>query len=169
MSVRCQRDVSNGWAVASDPATCFTVICDNTTVSTLICLPIMKKWLFLIVCLIAAPAFAEPWVRYAQESDSARYFDKGRMVNMSGTAFIWDLHDFGTAVTDASGKSYRSVLYPTEFSCRKQQRRLLSVHKMSAAMGAGALVAEHTVVGAWVDVVPQSADDELMKAVCESP
>lgn len=155
--------------MTSEPATCFTIICDNATVSILIRSSIMKNWLFLIVCLIAAPAFAEPWVRYAQESDSARYFDKGRMVNMSGTAFIWDLHDFGTAVTDASGKSYRSVLYPTEFSCRKQQRRLLSVHKMSAAMGAGALVAEHTVVGAWVDVVPQSADDELMKAVCEGP
>ena len=128
----------------------------------------MKTWLYWCLCLIAAPACANSWVQYGQNDDAIRYYDKLRMVNMSGAAFIWDMHDLKTPLNDDAGKSYRSVLYPTEFSCRKQQRRVLSAHRMSDNMGAGSMVAEQTVVGEWVAVMPHSPDDELMKAVCES-
>lgn len=128
----------------------------------------MKIWFCLCLSLIAAPASANSWVQYGQNEDAIRYYDKLRMINMSGTAFIWDMHDLKTPVTDASGISYRSLLYPTEFSCRKQQRRVLSTHKMSDPMGAGSTVAEQTVAGEWAEVMPQSPDEQLMKAVCES-
>lgn len=131
-------------------------------------LPTMKKWLFLCAFLIATPTLAENWVPYAQTNQVSRYYDKLRMVNMSGNAFIWDLHDLQGAVTDASGKTYQSVLYPTEFSCRKHQRRILSTHKMSDRMGAGSLIMEHNLVGDWIDVAPQTPDDQLMRAVCDS-
>ena len=90
------------------------------------------------------------------------------MVNMSGTAYIWDMQDLKNPATDASGQSYRSVLYPTEFSCRKHLRRVLSTHKMSGGMGEGFLVSEQTAVGQWLEVMPDTPDDELMKAVCNS-
>ena len=128
----------------------------------------MKKWYVLCACFIAMPAFAENWVRYAEVNEVSRYYDKLRMVNMSGNAFIWDLHDLRTPMADASGKAYQSVLYPTEFSCRKHQRRILSTHKMSDSMGAGTLITEQNMVGNWVDVVPHTPDDHLMRAVCES-
>lgn len=131
-------------------------------------LPTMKKWLFLCAFLIATPALAENWVQYAQTNQVSRYYDKLRMVNMSGNAFIWDLHDLQSPVADSSGKTYQSVLLPTEFSCRKHQRRILSTHKMSDRMGAGTLVMEQNMVGEWVDVAPQTPDDQLMRAVCES-
>ena len=128
----------------------------------------MNKWLYLSALLIATPVFAENWVQYAETGEFTRYYDKVRMVNMSGNAFIWDLHDMRAPVTDASGKTYQSVLYPTEFSCRKRQRRILSTHKMSDNMGAGTLVMEQTLVGAWFDVLPHTPDDDLMSAVCDS-
>ena len=128
----------------------------------------MKKCLYLSILLIATPALAENWVQYAETNDFIRYYDKLRMVNMSGNAFIWDLHDLRTPVTDASGKAYQSVLHPTEFSCRKHQRRILSTHKMSDRMGAGSLIMEHNLVGDWIDVAPQTPDDQLMRAVCDS-
>lgn len=114
------------------------------------------------------PALANSWVRYAQNDDAIRYYDKLRMINMSGTAYIWDMQDLKTPMTDSSGQSYRSVLYPTEFSCRKQLRRVLSTRKMTDGMGEGVLVSEQTVVGPWVEVMPNTPDDQLMKAVCES-
>ena len=120
----------------------------------------MKKWLFPCAFLIATPTLAENWVPYAQTNQVSRYYDKLRMVNMSGNAFIWDLHDLQGAVTDASGKTYQSVLYPTEFSCRKHQRRILSTHKMSDRMGAGSLITEQNMVGEWVDVAPQTRSEE---------
>jgi hypothetical protein len=128
----------------------------------------MKKWICLCLCLSAVPALANSWVRYAQNDDAFRYYDKLRMVNMSGTAYIWDMQDLKNPATDASGQSYRSVLYPTEFSCRKHLRRVLSTHKMSGGMGEGFLVSEQTAVGQWLEVMPDTPDDELMKAVCNS-
>lgn len=128
----------------------------------------MKKWICLCLWLSAVPALANSWVPYAQNDDAIRYYDKLRMINMSGTAYIWDMQDLKNPMTDSSGQSYHSVLYPTEFSCRKQLRRVLSTRKMSAGMGEGVLVSEHTVVGPWVEVMPNTPDDQLMKAVCES-
>lgn len=128
----------------------------------------MKKWIFLYLCLSAVPAFANDWVRYAQNDDAIRYYDKLRMINMSGTAYIWDMQDLKNPETDSSGQSYRSILYPTEFNCRKQLRRVLSTRKMSGGMGEGSLVSEQTLVGPWGDVMPDTPDDQLMKAVCES-
>ena len=87
---------------------------------------------------------------------------------MSGTAYIWDMQDLKPPMTESSGQSYRSVLSPTEFSCRKQLRRVLSTRKMTDGMGEGVLVSEQTVVGPWVEVMPNTPDDQLMKAVCES-
>jgi hypothetical protein len=145
-----------------------SAFCDNKSIPVPPSLPIMKKWLYLSTLLIAMPGFAENWVQYAETNEVIRYYDKLRMVNMSGNAFIWDLHDLRTPVTDASGKAYQSVLHPTEFSCRKHQRRILSTHKMSDSMGAGTLIMEHNLVGEWFDVVPQTPDDHLMRAVCDS-
>jgi hypothetical protein len=142
--------------------------CDNRPVLISMSLTTMKKWLVLCACFIAMPAFAENWVRYAEVNEVSRYYDKLRMVNMSGNAFIWDLQNLRTPMVDASGKAYQSVLYPTEFSCRKHQRRILSTHKMSDSMGAGTLITEQNMVGNWVDVVPHTPDDHLMRAVCDS-
>jgi hypothetical protein len=144
------------------------MFCDNTAVSPSTCSLIMKKWICLCLCLIAVPAFANNWVRYAQNDDATRYYDKLRMVNMSGTAFIWDMQNLTNPATDSSGHSYRSVLYPTEFSCRKHLRRVLSARRMSGTMGEGSVVSEQAIVGTWVEVMPQTPDDELMKAVCNS-
>jgi len=35
-------------------------------------------------------------------------------------------------------------------------------------MGAGSLIMEHNLVGDWIDVAPQTPDDQLMRAVCDS-
>jgi hypothetical protein len=39
---------------------------------------------------------------------------------------------------------------------------------MSGGMGEGFLVSEQTVVGQWLEVMPDTPDEELMKAVCNS-
>ncbi len=127
----------------------------------------MKKFLALGACLLASSALAQTWEQYARTEVESRYFDPYRMVQMSGIAFIWDLHDLH-AEGNEQGKVYRSVLYPTEYNCRRERKRVLSVHKMAGKMGAGESVVEHTLVGHWVDVQPGTPDSRLMKAACES-
>ena len=129
----------------------------------------MKKLLALGILLSAAAssAFAQSWEHYANTEAENRYYDPYRMVVMSGVAFIWDLHDLHAEVNE-QGKVYRSVLYPTEYNCRVEKKRVLSSHKMADKMGRGDTVAEHTLVGQWIDVAPGTPDSRLMKAACSA-
>lgn len=133
----------------------------------------MKKLLVLALLFASisaqggnpSDAHTPTWERYAQSGEEVRYYDKFRRVIMSGMAFVWDMHELpAEAVED--GKTYRSVLYPTEYNCRQVKKRVLSSHKMSGSMGAGESVAENTTVGAWTDVLPGTPDDRLMVAAC---
>ncbi len=127
----------------------------------------MKKLFAAAALLLASSAYAQSWEPYAKTDGEIRYYDPVRMVVMSGIAFIWDLHDLHVA-TDEQGKQYRSVLYPTEYNCRGEKKRVLSVHKMTDRMGQGESVAEHTLVGRWIDVQPGTPDSRLMKAACDA-
>ncbi len=126
-----------------------------------------KTWFALGAVLFASASFAQSWERYADTDNEIRYFDPYRMVEMSGMAFIWDLHDLHTEGSE-QGQVYRSVLYPTEYNCRGEKKRVLSVHKMAEKMGRGETVAEHTLVGHWIEVDPETADGRLMKAACSA-
>ena len=127
----------------------------------------MKKWLFLCAFLIATPTLAENWVQYAQTNQVSRYYDKLRMVNISGNAFIWDLHDLQAETAGIDGKPHRSVTYATEVNCRKERIRVLSYQQMAGSMGAGPKVAEQSLVGEWKSPEQQSAEARLMAIACE--
>lgn len=124
---------------------------------------------FITAALLTAtlPAAAENWVRYAQNADVSRYYDKERVLLMSGTAFIWDLHDLRAEAAGIDGKPHRSVTYATEVNCRKEKVRVLSYQQMSGNMGAGPMVAEHSMVGEWKTPSQQSAEAQLMTIACE--
>ncbi len=127
----------------------------------------MKKLLALGALLFASSSFAQSWEHYARTEGENRYFDPVRMVVMSGIAFIWDMHDLHAEGSEG-GKVYRSVLYPTEYNCRFERKRVLSVLKMADRMGRGESIAENTLVGQWVDVEPGTPDGRLMKAACDA-
>lgn len=127
----------------------------------------MKNLFAAGVLLCASSAFAQSWEPYANTDAENRYYDPVRMVVMSGIAFIWDLHDLHVESTE-QGRVYRSVLYPTEYNCRVEKKRVLSVLKMAERMGRGQSVAENTLVGHWIDVQPGTPDSRLMKAACDA-
>ena len=125
----------------------------------------MKPLIAVACLLLSTSSLAESWQPYANADDAKRYYDPYRKVVMSGIAFIWDLHEL-QAEGSEGGRVYRSVLYPTEYNCRKGQKRVLSMHRMAGRMGDGDLVQEVTLVGHWVDVQPETPDDRLMQVAC---
>jgi len=127
----------------------------------------MKRIFFIALLATSLPAAAENWVRYAQSGDASRYYDKERVLLMSGTAFIWDLHDLLAETPGLGGKAHRSVMYATEVNCRKEQLRVLSYQQMAGAMGAAPMVGEHSMVGEWKTPAHQSAESRLMAIACE--
>lgn len=127
----------------------------------------MKRIFFTAVLMASLPAAAENWVRYAQSSDLSRYYDKERVLLMSGTAFIWDLHDLRAETAGIDGKPHRSVTYATEVNCRKELIRVLSYQQMAGSMGAGPMVAEQSLVGEWKSPAQPSAEARLMAIACE--
>ena len=127
----------------------------------------MKPLMTIALLAAALPATAENWVRYAQSADVSRYYDKERVLLMSGTAFIWDLHDLQAETAGIDGKPHRSVTYATEVNCRKERIRVLSYQQMAGSMGAGPMVAEQSLVGEWKSPAQQSAEERLMAIACE--
>lgn len=127
----------------------------------------MKKLLVLFLSVFITSASAQEWTPYAQTSLATQYFDLQRAVAMGNTtAFIVDLHDLKSEAKDADGKAYLSIVYATEFNCRKGQRRVLSQQRMSERMGSGAVVSENSVVGEWSDA-KGPGHTRLMMAACE--
>lgn len=127
----------------------------------------MKKLLFLFLSAFITSASAQEWTPYAQTSLATQYFDLQRAVAMGNTTgFIIDLHDLKSETKDVDGKTYLSVVYATEFNCRKALRRVLSQQRMSERMGNGSVVSEHSVVGEWSDVKTPGIT-RLMTAACE--
>ena len=127
----------------------------------------MKKLLLLFLTGSSTAASAQDWTPYAQTSLATQYFDLQRAVAMGNTtAFIVDLHDLKSETKDPNGKTYLSVVYATEFNCRKAVRRILSYQRMSERMGNGAVVSEYTEVGEWSDVKAPGLT-RLMTAACE--
>lgn len=127
----------------------------------------MKPVILVALLAAALPAAAENWVRYAQSGDTSRYYDKERVLLMSGTAFIWDLHDLRADTPGIDGKIHRSVTYATEVNCRKEQMRVLSYQQMAGPMGAAPMVAEHSMVSEWKTPAHQTAESRLMAIACE--
>lgn len=127
----------------------------------------MRLTLSLSLFLLANAACAETWVKYTQTGEAHRYFDKDRTMSMGGTAFIWDLHDLKTPAQSADGRDYRSVLHAVEVNCRKEQRRVLSRHRLSGAMGAGAVVDEISMVSEWSEPAAETPEARLMSIACE--
>ncbi len=126
----------------------------------------MKRLATTLLLLTALPAFAEGWVRYAQTDEALMYFDSLRTRKMGDTAFVWDLHDLKTEVTDAKGRSYRSVMYATEYQCRARKMRVLGITRHAQAMGKGEGV-EEIMTGNWQEATPGSLPGELFNHICE--
>ena len=95
------------------------------------------------------------------------YFDSLRTRKMGDTAFVWDLHDLKTDVTDSSGQGYRSVLYAIEYQCRVRQWRVLGLSRHAQSMGAGKPVYEEAGAMAFAEAEPGSRADQLFAHICE--
>ena len=121
----------------------------------------------LATLLAALPASStEVWIRYAESETATMYFDSLRTRKMGDTSFVWDLHDLKAGATDASGNSYRSVMYAIEYQCRARKRRVLGIQRYSDAMGKGKAV-EETMTGEWTATPPESLGGQLFDHICE--
>ena len=127
----------------------------------------MKKFIALLLLISALPACAQQaWVRYAETGEATLYFDSLRTRKMGDTSFVWDLHDLNAIATDENGKTYRSVLYATEYQCRARKRRVLGILRHAEAMGKGEAT-EVVMTGDWTPTPPGSLAGQLFDHICE--
>jgi hypothetical protein len=127
----------------------------------------MKKTAAIALLLAALPAFGtEVWIRYTESEAATMYYDSLRTRKMGDISFVWDLHDLKADATDASGKTYRSVMYAIEYQCRARKRRVLGIQRYADAMGKGA-VTEETMTGEWMPTPPESLGGLLFDQICE--
>ena len=120
-----------------------------------------------LCCLMSQTAWAEGWIRYADNDKVDMYFDSFNKRKMGDTAFVWDLHDLKSAAKRSNGFAYHSVGYAVEYQCRAMKRRVLAIKWFSSYMGEGQHQVEEGVVGDWVVITPGSIEKLLFDHICE--
>jgi hypothetical protein len=128
----------------------------------------IRSLLFAVVCcLCSQTAWAEGWIRYADNDQVDMYFDSFNKRKMGDTAFVWDLHDLKAPNKRSNGFAFQSVGYAVEYQCRAMKRRVLAIKWFSAQMGEGKQQVEEGVVGDWVVIKPGSIEKLLFDHICE--
>ncbi len=120
-----------------------------------------------LCCLISQAAWADGWIRYADNDKVDMYFDSFNKRKMGDTAFVWDLHDLKAPNKRSNGFAFQSVGYAVEYQCRAMKRRVLAIKWFSAQMGEGKQQVEEGVVGDWVVIKPGSIEKLLFDHICE--
>ncbi len=123
--------------------------------------------LAFLYCLSSQAAWAEGWIRYADNDKVDMYFDSFHKRKMGDTAFVWDLHDLKSPAKRSNEFVYKSVGYAVEYQCRAMKRRVLAIKWYSDKMGEGKQQVEEGVVGDWVVITPGSIEKLLFDHICE--
>ena len=95
------------------------------------------------------------------------YIDRATVRGRGGLVRMWWLMDY-QLVQIVDEKGYFSRVHHTEFDCRRQRTRLLSVALLSQQMGLGEVVFEDTAPRRWESVTGQPFQQALFDIACVS-
>lgn len=93
------------------------------------------------------------------------YIDRATVRGKGGMARMWWLMDY-QLVQIVDEKGYFSRVHHSEFDCKRQRARLLSVALLSQQMGLGEVVFEDTAPRRWESVAEQPFQQALFDIAC---
>lgn len=128
--------------------------------------PFAMKRLFLalaISCLSAGAA--AQWTPVMVDEMVITYIDRNTARGKGGVVQMWWLMDY-QLVQITNEKGYFSRLHQSEFDCKNQRLRMLSVALLSERMGHGQVVFEDPVPRRWEAVRDGTFHDALFDIAC---
>ena len=118
----------------------------------------------IILCLLAfvtSPAWAE-WVKVRETKDATFYIDTATIRKDGHFRKIWEVKDFRER--DTGGEM--SVRFLSEYDCKEERYRVLSLSSHSEPMAGGHIVISGDDPSHWVAIPPDTLGEITMKRVC---
>ena len=122
---------------------------------------VIKKILLLGLLLAISSAWAG-WVQVAQNDSGDFYIDPETIRKDGNLVRVWQLTDFKQR--NKEGELSRRTR--TEYDCKQERRRLLSLSTHSEPMAGGTTVANFTPDANWNEIPPGSVSEVFLKIVC---
>jgi hypothetical protein len=120
-----------------------------------------KAILTLLLAAMSTGALAE-WVKVAETKIDFLYFDPTTIRNNGNMRRVWELQD----LKQGTQTGIMSVRALSEYDCKEERFRTLSVTTHSEPMAVGRALDSGDLSGKWHDVPPSSIVSVVFKAVC---
>ncbi|MDP1741817.1 surface-adhesin E family protein, partial [Polaromonas sp.] len=125
----------------------------------------MKRLLLALALSCLGMGAAAQWTPVMVDEMVITYIDRNTLRGKGGLVRMWWLMDYQLVqITDEKG--YFSRLHHSEFDCKNQRLRLLSVALLSERMGHGQVVFEDPVPRRWEAVRDGSFQEALLDIAC---
>jgi hypothetical protein len=124
----------------------------------------------IAACALAAAsatASAEVWIETSKTDDYIAYADPSSIRREGDIVRMWSMFDYKNPQTGLPGKPHQSTRRQFEYDCKQKRARALAVSSHAAHDGKGDPIAAASVKYNWSAVVPDSADDYLLKFACK--
>lgn len=125
----------------------------------------MKRLMLLLALMCLSGGAVAQWTPVMVDPVVITYIDRTTLRGKGGLVRMWWLMDY-QLVQIIDEKGYFSRLHHSEFDCRRQRSRLLSVALLSQPMGLGEAVFEDPVPRRWEPVAGQPFQQALWEIAC---
>lgn len=125
----------------------------------------MKRLLLSLAIATLSAGAAAQWTPVMVDEMVITYIDRNTQRGKGGLVRMWWLMDY-QLVQITHEKGYFSRLHQSEFDCKNQRQRMLSVALLSERMGHGQTVFEDPVPRRWEVVRDGSFQDALFDIAC---
>lgn len=121
-----------------------------------------------LLLLVSTAAGAEVWIETSRSDYYIAYGDPSSIRREGDLARMWSMFDYRSPQPGIPGKTYLSTKRQYEYDCRQGRARALAVSSYAAHQAKGDALASVSVKYNWSAVVPDSADDYLLKFACKN-
>jgi hypothetical protein len=128
-------------------------------------LTITTKMQFLALLLLVTCSVCAEWVKVGsivEPLGATNYIDPVTIRKDGNLRKVWEMQDLKQR--DKDGVMSRRAR--TEFDCKNERYRILSIDAHSAPMARGETLYLDNETGAWFEIPPQSASQIVLKIVC---
>jgi hypothetical protein len=126
----------------------------------------MRKAIFLLLLAVVSSSAAAEWVEVFRDEAITVYADPATIRMAGNRATMWVLYDYKSVQSSNSSKPYRSSKKQSEYDCKEDQSRILSLTAHSGNMAEVDTVFSLSKPEEW-EPVPLSSLAELMwKIAC---
>jgi hypothetical protein len=107
------------------------------------------------------------WIETSRNDDYLAYGDLSSIRREGDLVKMWSMFDYRSPQPGIAGKTYLSTRRQFEYNCKGGRARALAVSSYAARQGKGEALASASVKYDWRAVVPESADEYLLKFACK--